>query len=142
MSGQATWRDDGRCLVCGPENEHGLHLRFMPAPQGASAEGVVPDHLQGFARRSHGGIVCAILDEAMYYAVAMQGMPGVATGEISVRYRRPLPTGEPFRVDAQCLRVTRRFAKTEATLRCGGEIVAQASGTFLPVPSDMEIKGD
>lgn len=142
MSGPKIWRDDGGCLVCGPENEHGLQLHFEKTPDGARAEGAVPRHLQGFLGRSHGGIVAAVLDEAMYYAVALSGMPGVATAEISVRYRRPLPTEQPFRVEARCLRLSRRFAKTQATLSCGGEVVAEAEGTFLPVPSDIEIKGE
>ena len=142
MSEAGTWRDDGRCLVCGPENEHGLRLRFQRTADGASATGQVPEHLQGFASRTHGGIVAAILDEAMYYAVGLQGMPGVATAEISVRYRRPLPTGRDFLVEARCLRQTRRFAKTAASLTCDGELVAEAEGTFLPVPADIEIKGE
>ncbi len=142
MSARESWRDDGRCLVCGPENEYGLHLRFERSADGAYAEGVVPRHLQGFLGRSHGGIVAAVLDEAMYYAVALRGMPGVATAEISVRYRRPLPTEAAFRVEAKCLRATRRFAKAEAVIHAGGELVAEAAGTFLPVPSDIEIKGE
>ncbi len=142
MSGQSIWRDDGSCLVCGAENEQGLHLHFEKTDDGARAEGVVPAHLQGFVGRSHGGIVAAVLDEAMYYAVAMRGMPGVATAEISVRYRRPLPTEQVFQVDARCLRASRRFARTEAVIRVAGDVVAEAEGTFLPVPSDIEIKGE
>jgi len=135
------WRDDGACLVCGPQNPCGLHLHFARTENGAAAEGVVPAHLQGFVGRSHGGIVAAVLDEAMYYAVALAGLPGVATAEITVRYRRPLPTETPFRVEAECLRLSRRFAKTRAVLSCGG-LVAEAEATFLPVPSDIAIKGE
>ena len=142
MTAQDVWRDDGRCLVCGPENEHGLQLRFERTADGAAARGTVPEHLQGFTHRTHGGIVAAILDEAMYYAAALHGMPGVATAEISVRYRRPLPTGRPFLAEARCLRLSRRFAKTEATLTCDGELVAEADATFLPVPAEIEIKGE
>lgn len=142
MKAQGTWRDDGRCLVCGPENRHGLQLHFTRTADGASTEGRVPEHLQGFVHRAHGGIVAAILDEAMYYAVALHGMPGVATAEISVRYRRPLPTGETFQAEAKCLRLGRRFAKTAAVLSCAGETVAEAEATFLPVPADVEIKGE
>jgi acyl-coenzyme A thioesterase PaaI-like protein len=142
LSGASLWRDDGGCLVCGAENEHGLHLKFESTQDGARAEGVVPAHLQGFVGRSHGGIVAAVLDEAMYYAVAMGGTPGVATAEISVRYRRPLPTDATFEVEARRLRATRRFAKTQAVIRVAGEVVAEAEGTFLPVPSDIRFKGE
>ncbi len=136
------WRDDGGCLVCGSQNAHGLHLQFTKTEDGAVADGVVPSHLQGFLGRSHGGIIAAVLDEAMYYAVAMRGMPGVATAEISVRYRKPLPTEEPFRVESRCERVTRRFAKASAVILVAGEVVAEAEGMFLPVPADIGFKGE
>ena len=144
MSGEErTWRDDGRCLVCGPANAHGLHLTFRRGEDGeALAKGEVPEHMQGFVGRSHGGIVSAILDEAMYYAVALGGMPGVATAELKVRFLRPLPTATPFQVEARCLRRSRRFARTQAVLRVAGEPVAEAEATFLPVPSDIEIQGE
>lgn len=134
------WRDDGRCLVCGPQNASGLALHFHADQQGARAQGEVPDHLQGFAGTAHGGIVAAILDEAMYYAVAGRGMTAVATGELKVRYRLPLPTGRTFAVEARCTRLGRRFARTEGSIRAEGELIATAEGIFLPVP--MREEGD
>ncbi|MDA8344541.1 MAG: PaaI family thioesterase [Thermaerobacter sp.] len=133
MSTDNVWRDDGACLVCGPDNKSGLHLHFEYSAKGARAEGEVPSHLQGYAGTTHGGIVSAILDEAMYYAVAAQGMPGVATGELTVRYRGPLYTETPFVVEATCERRTRRFAKAKARILSEGRLAAEAEGLFLPV---------
>lgn len=131
------WRDDGHCLVCGPDNSSGLHLHFDERPDGARAEGTVPAHLQGFSRTAHGGIVAAILDEAMYYATAAQGMAEVATAELTVRYRGPLHTDVPFVVEATCERRTRRFAKTKARILSEDRLVAEAEGLFLPVRADL-----
>jgi uncharacterized protein (TIGR00369 family) len=131
------WRDDGLCLVCGPENASGLHLHFRYSASGASAEGEVPAHLQGYAGTTHGGIVSALLDEAMYYAVAAQGMPNVVTGELKVRYRGPLHTGTPFVVEATCERRTRRFAKAKARILSEDRVVAEAEGLFLPVEAEF-----
>jgi len=139
----ASWDGDELCLVCGPKNPSGLNLRFFADAEGARAEGSVPEHLQGYHGTTHGGIVAAILDEAMYYAIAAQGSTWVATGELTVRYHRPLPCGTPFSVEAQCLRSTRRFAKACASLRCEGAEVATATGLFLPVPHhDQGPKGE
>jgi acyl-coenzyme A thioesterase PaaI-like protein len=138
MSSEGVWRDDGRCLVCGTDNATGLHLHFTYSPAGARAEGEVPPHLQGYAHTAHGGVVSAILDEAMYYAVAAQGMPGVATGELTVRYRAPLRTATPFTVEASCERRTRRFAKCTARIWSEGHLIADADGLFLPVQAEFQ----
>lgn len=127
----ADWQDDHQCVVCGSRNAHGLQLQFHADAEGAAAEGVVPEHLQGYAGRVHGGVIAAILDDAMYYAIAAQGLSGV-TAEMKLRYRRPLDTGARFRVEAQCTKVTRRFGAATATLSCGGEVVAQAESIFMP----------
>ncbi len=137
MAEDGVWRDDGYCVVCGPDNASGMHLHFEHSAEGARAHGEVPAHLQGYAGTAHGGIVSAILDEAMYYAVAAQGMPGVATGELMVRYRAPLRTATPFTVEAACERRTRRFAKARSRIVAEGQVVAEAEGLFLPVKAEF-----
>ncbi|EQD40621.1 Thioesterase superfamily protein, partial [mine drainage metagenome] len=94
---ESGWQDNGQCIVCGPRNEYGLHLHFKTGDDGAEAQGTVPEHLQGYAGRAHGGVIAAILDDAMFYAVAAKGLLGV-TAEMKVRFKRPLDTSRPFRV--------------------------------------------
>lgn len=124
-----SWADDGRCIVCGPHNASGMHLHFDCHDGVARAEGTVPPHLQGYAGRAHGGVIAAILDDAMFYAIAEVGL---ATAEMKVRFRRPLDTARPFRVEARCTRRTRRFGTATATLYSGGDVVAEAESIFMP----------
>lgn len=128
---QTGWLDNHRCLVCGQENAQGLHLHFHTGEDGAEAEGMVPPHLQGYEGRAHGGVIAAILDDAMFYAITARGLMGV-TAEMKVRYRSPLDTDRPFRVVAQCTRINRRFGEARATLYSGDQVVAESEAIFMP----------
>jgi uncharacterized protein (TIGR00369 family) len=125
--------DDRRCFLCGPENDRGLHIEFGSQDGRAWADVVLPDLVQGYRETVHGGIVSALLDEAMFYALHSLGFWG-ATAELSVRFRRPTPVGRPVRVQAEVVRLDGRLGVARAELRQQGELLASASGKFLATP--------
>jgi acyl-coenzyme A thioesterase PaaI-like protein len=58
------------CIVCGTENDLGLHAAFYEMDDGklvclASGKG---EH-QSYPDRMHGGVICALLDEAIGRAI-------------------------------------------------------------------------
>ena len=69
---------------------------------------------QGFPRIIHGGIVATVLDEAMAKAVSAVGR--ALTGELRVRYRRPVAPGDELRVRGWVVERTRRVMRAEAAL--------------------------
>ncbi|REJ77085.1 MAG: PaaI family thioesterase [Acidobacteria bacterium] len=141
------------CFVCGESNRHGLRLRFRavgPDEEGRQGRRVVADtslctHHAGFAQRAHGGIVAALLDEAMGWATILRGGRFSFTGELQVRYLRPAPIGVPLRVEAWVERHNRRMGFAAARLSArgqepgtvgggdgeAGEVLATATGKFL-----------
>jgi uncharacterized protein (TIGR00369 family) len=122
---------DRYCFVCGPENPEGLKASFQCAE--GRAEGRYtprPEH-QGYRGISHGGILAALLDEAMVYAAATLGH-WVATGELTIRYLKPAPTTEPLTITAAVTRHQRRLVECEAEIRShAGEVLATARGKLL-----------
>jgi len=122
---------DPRCFVCGAENPSGLNLTFAAEEGEASAAFTPgPGHL-GYAEMAHGGILAAVLDEAMVYAAIGLGH-WVATAELTVRYRRPAAIGAPLRVTARVVRRAGRLVECEAELRTEtGEEVATARGKLM-----------
>ncbi len=122
---------DRYCFVCGPENPEGLHATFEYEP--GRAEGrfqARPEH-QGYAGISHGGILAAILDEAMVYAAVTLGH-WVATAEMTVRYHRPVETGAELSVHAQVTRHQRRLVECRAEIRGDdGRVLASATGKLM-----------
>jgi hypothetical protein len=77
-------RAQNRCIVCGPENPHGLRIHYMRERDGAiTAEWRPTESWEGFEGIVHGGIVSTVLDEAMSKAVAAMNCEAL-TGELKV----------------------------------------------------------
>lgn len=134
---ESTFRDDRVCFVCGEKNPFGLRLRIRTdLERGESAAEVTfRDDLQGWAGVVHGGFVAMVLDEALIYAAGAKGFTCV-TGEITVRYVKPVSTGVPYILKGRFLEDKGRIVLAESELLDGaGEQVAWASGKLFKVPS-------
>jgi uncharacterized protein (TIGR00369 family) len=128
---EAPFVDDGRCFACGPRSELGLKMRFTASDGGVCAETVLPAWLQGWRGVAHGGIVTLLLDEAMAHAAGAAGLLGV-TADLNVRFRKPVPLGEPVRLIGRVLRRRRNVLDTEAELIGSGDrLLASASARFV-----------
>lgn len=138
--GLAVWRRGGEvmpgsrgCVVCGSQNPVGLALRFMRSGDRVFASGRPPAHFEGFDGVLHGGIVTALMDDALWYAIhAATGMIGM-TVDLQVRFKRPARIGDELTVAGRF--AGRRRNVAEATARIfgpDGEVLAEAGGRFLP----------
>jgi hypothetical protein len=120
------------CFVCGEHNPHGLGLRFFFDGDWVYSDLSLPGHFRGFLDRTHGGVVTALLDEAMGWATVMEANRFSYTGELRVRFRTPVPVEQPLRVRGRVTRHTRRLDFTEAELLDdGGALLALATGRFV-----------
>jgi uncharacterized protein (TIGR00369 family) len=122
---------DRHCFVCGPHNPVGLHARFHA--DAGRAEGYytprTEDH--GYAGVTHGGIIAALLDEAMVYGAASMGH-WVATAELTIRYLKPVPTGQAIRISAEVTSDRRRLAEATAEVHDQfGTLLATARAKLL-----------
>ena len=126
--------DDGSCFVCGDKNEIGLKLRFKLDREGqcATTTTILKDHFSGWINAAHGGIICALLDEAMVYACAATGW-FVATGTINVKFRKPVPVGETLTIEGELLEHRRKIMKTRARVLKGDEVLAESEGVMMVV---------
>jgi len=126
------------CFVCGQENPHGLHVRFRRQDNGEITATWTPTPvLEGFEGIVHGGVVSAVLDEAMSKAVAGEGTEAL-TAELRVRFHYHVTAGDAFTVRGWIASRNKRLIKTEAALLAGdGTEHAHAWATFLPLrPAD------
>lgn len=123
--------DDNGCFVCGQANPIGLRLRFAAEAGRATTTLTLDRWYQGYAGIAHGGVVAALLDEAMAYAAISLGR-WAATAEMTVRYLRPVPMGEPLCLEAHVTRDTARLAECAAELRNrAGEPLARATAKLV-----------
>jgi acyl-coenzyme A thioesterase PaaI-like protein len=132
-------RSDHGCFGCGDVNPIGLHLRFAPDGDAVSASFIPSPEHQGFGGIVHGGIISTILDEAMAWATAHAGFWAM-TGDIRVRFRRPLNIGDSTVVTARVSGVRGRLVTTSAELAIAsdGLPVATATATFVKVDAELE----
>lgn len=122
---------DDYCFVCGKDNPIGIKAKFIAKEGYASSELVLSREYQGWSGIIHGGIIAALLDEASVYAGNSLGYNTV-TAELKIRYKKPLPPGEKFLVEAEAKVVKSKLIMTRAILRDSkGDTVAEAEGKLI-----------
>ncbi len=131
--------DDDYCFVCGRQNPLGLNLNFSYNNNKVFAEFTLKKTYQGYKDIVHGGIIAAILDEAMIKAALFCGINAI-TAEITVRFKNPLMAGERATVEAEIVKHARRLIDAIAYIRGpGSETIAEGHGKLLtaslPSPS-------
>ena len=125
--------DDGNCFACGPTNPIGLHVQFDRAEgaDGVLARLELPAVYQGWRAIAHGGIVMALLDEAMAHAAGFAGHRGV-TASVNVRFRKPVPLERPIEVRGRVTSQRRNVLVVEASIfDAAGSLLAHAEGSFV-----------
>lgn len=123
--------DDGYCFACGPENPIGLHLEFEAHGDGVRSRTTLKPESQGWKAVAHGGIVMALLDEAMAHAAGRAGHRGM-TASVNVRFRKPVPIGEPIELRGNVLWQRRNVLGLEAeVIDANGTTLAHADGHFV-----------
>ena len=125
--------DDGNCFACGPANPIGMHLHFDRAgdAEGVVARATLASHYQGWRGIAHGGIVMALLDEAMAHAAGFAGHRGV-TAAVNVRFRKPVPLERPIVVRGRVTWLRRNVLGVEGNVFDEkGTLLAHAEGTFV-----------
>lgn len=119
------------CLVCGQANPNGLQLNFSSIDEEANAEWIPTLGWESFRGVIHGGIISAVLDEAMSQAIIFQHK-NAFTADLHVRFHEKVEVGELLTVRGRVLGSKKRLLFAEAELlTCDGARKASATATFL-----------
>ena len=125
--------EPGLCFGCGPDNAEGLGLSFFETDDGVETEYTVAERHAGAPGVVHGGILATLLDEVLCMtAYAKAGSP-VVTGELTVRYLEPSPTGERLVVQGELGEHKGRSVLIQGRVRHAedGRELARAHGRFF-----------
>lgn len=124
-------RLNSECVICGGRNPRGLRLQFHEDRDGTWAFWTPTSFCESFKGTVHGGIIGAVLDEAMSKAIIARSWEAF-TAELRVRYRSRTAPGDQLQVHGWIVEKRRRRIKAEATLvTSNGEERAHGWGTFL-----------
>jgi uncharacterized protein (TIGR00369 family) len=133
------------CLICGAENEAGLHACFYELADGELLGVFQPrEEHQSYPGRLHGGISTAILDETIGRAITIAHPDtwGV-TVELTVRFRKPVPLDAEIRAVGRITRDTPRlFEGTGEILLADGLVAVEARGKYMKLALDAITDGD
>ena len=130
------------CFGCGERNSMGLKLKFRWDGKKVLTE-YTPDKLhQGWADVIHGGIITAVLDEAMAYAAGYEGIKCI-TATMHTKFKHPLSVGEPTIITASVTKNARRFIETEAKMTLkDGTLIAACTATQVVAGGINELEYD
>lgn len=129
--------DDAMCFACGKKNPHGLKLEFSDDGDRVTTSIAFDKRYQGYSNVVHGGLVSTVLDETMVTLINRMGRLAV-TGELRVRFLKPVPVGEPISFSAALEERRGRIFRVSARAELpDGETVARAEATCVdmgPMP--------
>lgn len=128
------------CFACGLENPFGLHLKFYDNGRDeVSADFTVAPNHQGYPGVVHGGIVAAILDEVGGRTVMVGDHTRLfVTAKFDIRYRQPVPIGQPLRAVGRLVKLKERLATARAEIQDqAGSVLAEADLVLSNVPESV-----
>lgn len=120
------------CVMCGPGHPNGLRLKFKVEPDGA-VKAMVNCHSNVLSYKDvvHGGIISALLDEAMVTCLFSYGVISV-TATLEVKYNAPT-VPERFAVLRAWMESDKAYPlyNMRADLVQDGRRVAEATAKFI-----------
>ena len=134
-TGEQEPEGDPHCFVCGFSNPVALGATFRRDSAGGSATTYVArrEH-EGWPGLLHGGVLFALLDDAVGWAARYDGQRCV-TGRAEIRYRRPVLTSTSLGIVGRIRRHGRVLAATAEACRVDDETpVADLDATLFALP--------
>lgn len=137
-----TEKEYDMCFVCGPKNPIGLKLKFTHDDKEVKAEFTPGKLHQGWSGVVHGGIISAVLDEAMSYAALFVGVNTI-TARIQARFKHPVRIGEHLVITAHVTKKTRRLVEAKGELKLkDGTPLAESTATMFILSPRKEPRAD
>lgn len=107
----------------------GLRIRGL-ADGSVAGDTVLGPAYEGPPGNAHGGVSALLLDHIFGAANFWVGRVG-PTGELTVRYERPVPLLSPLTVAAKQVSAEGRKLRTAGTISADGEVCVRAEGLFI-----------
>lgn len=125
------------CFVCGEPRLGRLGVRFRAAEDGIVRATFTPTEKHvGYPDTVHGGILAALLDEAMVWAVYAVSKQLAVSGELTVRYNKPLSPGTTVNIIGWVVRQRRNVWEVASEINDGNIVYARAWGRLVPAPEE------
>jgi acyl-coenzyme A thioesterase PaaI-like protein len=110
-------------------------VRSFKTIEGVASPFLIPRQYEAVPGAAHGGIVAAYLDEVLAATVLRTIARMAVTGELTVRYVKPVPTDTPIIGRGSLVADHGRYVDVEGRLEelRTGNVLATARGRFFPI---------
>lgn len=131
-----------KCFGCSPHNATGLQMKFFTDHKSLVSQVIVPEHLCGWNRLVHGGVISVILDEIMSWSAITILKKIILTKAMTVNFIKPVYTGKELTVKGN---VSKHTSEREALMagflyNAQGELCARSEGTFALFTPEAALK--
>ncbi len=137
--------NSNNCFVCGRQNPRGLYMTFYDnGVDEVLSEYSVSEEYQGYPGVVHGGVVAAMLDEAVLRVAMIEDHHHfMMSVRMEIKYRQPVPTETPLRIIGRIVRLRGRLGKAVGEIRLpNGTLLAETALTLADVPTEMVANAD
>ena len=129
------------CFVCGPKNDSSTKTVYFECENDAGDKVLISmstplEIHQSYPQRMHGGVVSALLDEAIGRAYRIHDKNALAvTIDLNVKFRKPTPIDQTLYTESKVTNIEHRFFEGEGKLFTkDGTICATATAKYFFVP--------
>ncbi|AEF95331.1 thioesterase superfamily protein [Desulfotomaculum nigrificans CO-1-SRB] len=134
------WQEINKCFACGRNNPIGLKLDIKHKDDICYTTFTPKTEHSGWLNVMHGGLLSTIMDEVMAHWLWGRGIPAM-TVEMTTRYLKPVPIGEPIVVTARLQLDRGRMATLEADVTLAdGTQVARAVAKYIKTERGLQIE--
>ena len=120
------------CFVCGENNTGGLQITFHIENDACHGEFTPTERYVGFGNVVHGGIIYAVLDDAMANWFFLRGAFGY-TAKAEIRYRSHLLIGDTGLISYHLINKKGKLLLLSSQIKSKREdkLIAECDGSFI-----------
>lgn len=132
------------CIVCGIDNEFGLHGQFLETDEGILLGIFEPlNEHQSYPNRLHGGMSSAIIDEMIGRSIQIpEPETWGVTIDLSTKYRKPVPLDQKILARSKLVRNTSRAMDGIAQIVLeDGTVAVEGKARYVKLPLSVIAEG-
>lgn len=131
------------CMTCGHSNQLGANVTWKRFEHHVEGEYSGQDQHVSYQGVIHGGMITALLDESIGWAVSIHHQKMCVTGGLNVQFKKPIAPGQKVFVkgfiDEISGQSSKYFSGNGKIIDEEGNVYAKAQGQFFPL-TDHQMK--
>ena len=101
---------DHNCFGCSPVNPSGLQMKFSVSQDTVISNITIPDHLCGWSKIAHGGVLTTVLDEIMSWTALHFLKRITMTRSMNIEFIKPVYIRNPLKAEGKVREQTDRHS--------------------------------